>query len=346
MWWVSGDLVRRWRRVVSVRLLFAILAASCPAFAADDPPTSQPAATAARASFDGLWKTSYGPMRLGVNEKRVVGTYEFAGASHIAGTLNDKGEFEFRYDQPDGEKGTGTFELSPDGKSFQGRWARESGGGGRWRGERVEPTPGRVWLVVLEENWEESLAEPEYSYGQMLRSFFTRLPDVQVRHRFVHDRADFRRWVSEVAYLPEPVVLYISSHGSARGVNLGSDVIDADTLIESLRDVHQLRLLHFGSCEVMSGDLPRKLASARAPEERFPISGFTKTADWAGSAIVDFTYLELVLGREFAPRDAAKQTLRLVKFAGEERAGPISGSGLKLFELEPDTAATTDPAHD
>ena len=80
----------------------------------------------------------------------------------------------------------------------------------------------------------------------------------------------------------------------------------------------------------MAGEVPRKIAAAREPRERFPISGFTKPADWAGSAIADFTYLELVIGRGMDPEQAVRETRRMVKFADEDR-GTISGSGLKLF---------------
>jgi hypothetical protein len=184
---------------------------------------------------------------------------------------------------------------------------------------------------VLEANWEESLATPEYSFGQMLRTFFTRLPNVQVRHRFIHNAADFRRWASEAAYFAEPVVLYISSHGTPHGAIFGPDTVGADALIAGLQHIDNLRLLHFGSCQVMAGDIPEKIAAARPPDRRFPISGFARPADWAGSAIVDFTYLELVLGRNLDPREAAAHTKRLIKFADDTEKSPIAGSGFTIY---------------
>lgn len=323
-------------------VLCAVLAAGA-AWPADDRAVNAVTAASAPAhkGFDGLWSTSYGRMRLNAVGSEVHGTYQWSGTAHIRGKLDETGAFSFNYDQPDGEKGAGVFKLDADGQNFTGTWKTETGGGGQWRGERVKPEPGRAWLIVLEANWESSLADPEYSYGQMLRSFFTRLPNVQVRHRFVHNFADFRRWSAEAAYFAEPVVLYISSHGSAEGVNFGPDVVGADQIIDCLRDVGKLRLLHFGSCGVMSGNVPQRIAAARAPDERFPISGFTKTADWAGSAIVDFTYLELVLGRDLPPAKAAKQTLKLVKFAGEDTRTVIPGSGLKIYEPGEQAAAET-----
>jgi hypothetical protein len=57
----------------------------------------------------------------------------------------------------------------------------------RCPGVRVAPVPGRKWLVVLEAHYENNLAEQEYSFGQMLKAFFARTPEVQVRHRFFHD---------------------------------------------------------------------------------------------------------------------------------------------------------------
>lgn len=285
-----------------------------------------------KTEFTGLWRTTFGPMRLRQTGSEVRGSYLWNGSAQIQGKCDGKGSFAFTYEQTDGERGEGVFSLAGDGLNFEGRWkATDKSDGGNWSGKRVESVPGRVWLVVLEENWESSLAEPEYSYGQMLRSFFTRVPNIQVRHRFVHTVADFRRWAAEAGFFAEPVVLYISSHGSAAGVQLGAETLTADALIDALRPVGQLRLLHFGSCEVMSGDVPRKLSGARPPAERFPISGFTKTADWAGSAIVDFTYLELVLARGMDPAAAAAETRKLIKFADEDQSTTIAGSGLRVF---------------
>jgi hypothetical protein len=283
--------------------------------------------------FDGLWKTRFGPMRLRTVGDEVVGTYAYAGISNIRGKIEHE-KLRFQYDQPDGERGSGEFELATDGASFDGRWTTNAGGGGRWTGARIVPVPGRTWLIVLESNWEGSLAEHEYSYGQMLRSFFTRLPNVRVRHRFVHSAADFQRWAAEAAYFAEPVVLYVSSHGTRAGIVLGSEVVGADALIAGLRDAGSLRLLHFGSCEVMSGDVPARIAAARPAAARFPISGFSKTADWGGSAIVDFTYLELVIGKNMPPAEAGRLTREMVKFACEDSDGPIPGSGLMVYTGE------------
>ncbi|MBL8878983.1 MAG: hypothetical protein JNG88_07670 [Phycisphaerales bacterium] len=281
--------------------------------------------------FDGVWSTTFGAMRLATDGEEMAGSYSFAGISRIRGKVESR-TLKFHYDQPDGEKGEGEFTLSDDGSRFSGTWKSNVGKGGKWQGERVLPRPGRAWLVVLEAHWESSLGAPEYSYGEMLRSFFTRMPSVEVRHRFVHDVADLKRFCAEVIYLAEPVVLYVSSHGTKEGVVLGSEIAGADVLIECVRDLQNLKMLHFGSCLVMSGDVPRKIHESRPKSQQFPISGFTKPADWAGSAIVDFTYLELVLERGMAPADAVKTTRDLVKFARENSDTAIPGSGLKVFE--------------
>ena len=41
-----------------------------------------------------------------------------------------------------------------------------------------------IFVVVLEHNWEESLQEPEYSEGEMLRAFLAPDKHAHVRHRF------------------------------------------------------------------------------------------------------------------------------------------------------------------
>jgi len=268
-------------------------------------------------------------MRLSADGPRIRGTYAYAGQSRLRGEVTE-GELHFTYEQPDGEVGEGVFRLGVDGDSFDGSWTSRGGRGGPWRGTRVLPEAGRRWLVVLEANWEGGLHEAEYSYGEMLRSFFTREPKVAVRHRFVSDLADLRRWCAEVVYLAEPVVLYLSSHGTEEGISLGVEEAGAEELIAALADLPDLELLHFGSCSVMGGEIPTRITDAREGAARFPISGFTRPADWAGSAVVDFTFLELVLVRGLAPHRALEATREMVSFARESSEGPIAGSGLAI----------------
>jgi hypothetical protein len=293
--------------------------------------------------FSGLWATSYGAMRLVEEGEHVRGTYEWAGGSNLAGTRNGQ-VLAFDYDQPDDERGRAEVTLAADGMSFEGTWEATTGLGGNWSGTRIVPQAGRTWLVILEAHWESGLAEHEYSYGDMLRAYFTRLPDVAVRHRFVHDVADVARFCRELVWLAEPVVLYISSHGTEDGISLGTQTASADDLISALEAVETLRLLHFGSCLVMNGDVPRRIHAARAERRRFPISGFTTAVDWGGSAIVDFTYLELVLARGMAPREALDWTRKTIAFAGNATEGPIPGTGLALLEPEDaDAGVAQDP---
>jgi hypothetical protein len=62
--------------------------------------------------------------------------------------------------------------------------------------------------------------------------------------------------------------------------------------------------------------------------------GFTKVADWAGSAVIDFSYLDLVLSRGIAPGEAVRQVRRSVSFAGEEELADVAirPAGLKIVE--------------
>ena len=45
-------------------------------------------------------------------------------------------------------------------------------------------------------------------------------------------------------------------------------------------------------------------AQGTVPELR-PVSGYTTSVDWSGSAILEFTYLDLILGKGLAPTEAA-----------------------------------------
>jgi hypothetical protein len=52
-------------------------------------------------------------------------------------------------------------------------------------------------------------------------------------------------------------------------------------------------------------------------QARVPISGYTTSVEWAASAILEFTYLELILGKGLPPAAAAEQVLTLLTFAAE-----------------------------
>jgi hypothetical protein len=275
-------------------------------------------------------------MRLWQSGKDVRGTYEYAGGSRLTGTVQGK-TLKFDYDQPDGEKGTATFTLAPGGMAMSGTWTAVGGKGGQWSGSRVVPQSGRVWLVVIESNWEHGLEEEEYAYGLMLRTLFARVPSVKVRHRIFSDEADLKRWCRELCYLAEPVYLHLSSHGTTAGLSCaGGQTIGGEAIAGFLKDAGDLRLVHFGACMVAGGEIPGKIHEARraAGGAPFAISGYANVADWGGSAAIDFLYLDLIFSKGLAPAEAYAQTLRMISFAGE-KANPgdaIAPAAMKFIE--------------
>ena len=269
-------------------------------------------------SFDGVWNTSLGKLRLTTSKDTARGCYAFPAGATLDGKLAG-GTFNFNYHEPDAE-GEGRFVLSADGRAFHGQW-RPKGAETwlDWFGHRAEPVPGRAWLVVLEANWEHDLAEPEYSFGSMLRAFFARSPRVQVRHRFVNDSDDLARACQEIAYLTEPVLLVVASHGTGQGVSIGPDTVGAESFAEALRYAPKLKLLHFSSCSVMQDKLAETLQAECEPERRFPISGYTQSVDWAASAVIEFLYFDMILSRGMRPSQAADQVKLLLPFSSEKQ---------------------------
>lgn len=58
--------------------------------------------------------------------------------------------------------------------------------------------------------------------------------------------------------------------------------------------------------------------SACASHERFEgVSGYTRPVDWMGSALCEFTYIELLLGRGLRAPEAARQLVELLEFADD-----------------------------
>jgi hypothetical protein len=289
-------------------------------------------------SFDGVWETTYGRMRLVEESKRVHGIYAYSDVSSLEGTREGK-RLVFRYREPD-TTGEGWFELSADGGMFTGKWkARGTATWETWTGRRLEPASDRVWLVVFETNWERDLEEPEYSFGTMLRAFFARAPQVRMRHRMFQDKTSFRRWCRELAYIPEPVVLCLAAHGTPQGITVSGQTIGAADLAEGLRYARSLRLLHFSACLALKGRLAADLSAALGKEGQFPISGYTTAVDWAASAIIEFAYLDLILCRGLTPAKAAEQVRTMLPFANDKAlpgaAYPAAGFRLVVPGAKP-----------
>ena len=272
--------------------------------------------------WDGIWETSFGRVRLIEEGARVHGFYECGGPSEIEGKVRD-GVFEFDYREPK-VAGSGRFELAADGASFTGRWRRrEEAEWSEWNGWRLRPAAGITWLVIFEAHWQRSLAEGEYAFGNMLREVFARSPNVRVRQRFFHDEASLGQWCRELLFLPEPVVLIIASHGVAEGLSVHGSVIDTSRIFDSLRHAESLKLLHFSSCLV-------GLGNERAA---FPVSGYTTSVDWGVSALLEFTYLDLILNRGMAPAEAAEKLPLLVRYSGDSapNGSPYPAAGFRFF---------------
>lgn len=284
------------------------------------PAPQSPAAT----GFAGAWRSTYGTLRIAVDGARATGRYAYGEGGTVEGVV-DGNVLRVAYAEPGGVVGRARFELAADGASFRGRWKKDARddaeldgpGTSAWTGTRIVPVAGRTWLVVLEAYWQADLHEPDYSYGEMLGAYFERLPDVAFRQRFFGGRDDFVRLVRECESLEEPVVIYVSSHGEPGGIACPGGLLDGATIGAALARVPNVKLLHLGACSALEGDLPRKIRAAAGPDARFPVSGFRRAVDWGSSALVDFTYLDLVLARGVEPEAAVAETRRLVAFAGD-----------------------------
>jgi hypothetical protein len=288
-----------------------------------------------RRGYEGLWDSPFGMLRLVQAPDRVFGFYEGQGPSTIEGQL-DKGRLTFRYREPRAQ-GEGHFELAPDGASFQGQWRAE---GTRdwspWEARRVEAVPGVRWLVVIEAHWQRSYLEKEYAFGHMLREFFARLPHVRVRQRFFEDEAGLQRWFRELMYLPEPVAVVLASHGTEDGLSVNGRTVDTSRLVESVRYADNILLLHLSSCLMMQDGKASGLARALQQSARFPVSGYDRSVDWAGSAMIEFHYLDMVLARGLVPAEAARRLPTLIGYAGETEVAdsPYPAAGFRILAPE------------
>jgi hypothetical protein len=299
-----------------------------------------------RVGFDGLWNSSFGPLRLIEEGDQVRGFYTVGGGATLEGRR--KGDrLAFRYREPKA-RGRGAFELAADGLSFQGEWRARGGDCWRpWWGLRVRPQPNLTWLVVIEAPWQRFLAEQEYAFGNMLREFFARLSGVQVRHRFFANEPGLRKCLRDLLYIAEPIVLVLATHAGPEGVHVDGQTINVPTLVEALGPVGNLRLLHFSACSLMKDPAVVELFQSFSNVSCTAVSGYTTRVNWAASAIIEFTFLEMILGQGRPPAEAAAQLLKLLPFAGEEGVaeGAFPAAGFRIVTPGPAsvTGAGTPP---
>ena len=291
--------------------------------------------------FEGLWSSSYGRLRLVREGDAIEGIYSGEGDSTIKGKVKG-GRFEFRYQEPSA-RGEGWFELADGGASLAGKWRPDGGKDWRdWNASRVSAEPGVTYLVVMEARWEENLGQQEYAFGDMLKAFFERTPNVQVRRRALGNASDLQRWCREVSLLAEPVVVCLSSHGNSEGLQVAGRTIKPEVIADSLRSAGNVKLLHFSSCLIMKNQLAERLMKRLGGQATYPISGYTTSVDWAASAVIEFLYFDLVLVRRMSPAKAARQIRALFPIAGNK---PVPGAVLSPagFRILAPPAQATSP---
>ena len=277
-------------------------------------------------AFDGVWETTFGPMRMIHDATGVRGTYGERGDASIEGHAEGLA-LTFAYRERD-SAGEGAFQLDADELGFSGQWRKQGETDWRpWSGRRLATDQGVAWLVVLEAHWQHNLAEPEYSFGSMLREVFARRAGVRVRHRYFHDASSLESWCRQLLYLPAPAFVVVASHGTPEGLSIRGNLIDTRRVLGCMEHAQGVRLLHFSSCLVAQDG-----ASALG-NLAFPVSGYSTSVDWGASAMLEFTYLDMILNRGWDPADAAAQLPKLVSYAGERapKGSPYPAAGFRFF---------------
>lgn len=259
--------------------------------------------------FDGLWFTTVGTLRLVQSGGDVRGYLNNPADSILEGRVEAD---RLHWRLVGGPQAEGEVDIGEDLDALTGRWRVPEAEEADFKAVRALPNPNIAWLVVLEAHWQRSLEDQEFAFGDMLGEVFARLPHVNVRHRFFHDETSLVHWCREVMFLPEPVVLVVTSHGEKEGIRVLGKLIDTPKVIDALRFAENVKLLHFSCCLIGQG-------GAEALSNRvFPVSGYTNSVDWNASALSEFIYLDMMLGKGLSPEAAAAQLVRLVGFVGAE----------------------------
>ena len=286
--------------------------------------------------YSGTWDTTYGTLFLQQENSHVSGYYTYDAYSTIDGSVGRDGRLVFTYTEPTAS-GEGWFELSGDSMSISGMWRPD--GGGQWfewegyrAGAGVSPSN---WLVILESEWQSSLSEQEYSFGEMLAAWFARVPGVTVRHRFIHDVDDLTSFCLESSGLPGELYLVIASHGSSSGIELASGTVSSREFVDAIRPLHNLAMIHFSCCEIMSGRTPQAIISSRSnwPAD-FVVSGYSRSVDWGASGLIEIFYFNQILENGLSPHEAANSVIEDIDFAGQSSTRWMDAAGFSWIESE------------
>jgi len=123
----------------------------------------------------------------------------------------------------------------------------------------------------------------------------------------------------------------VSSHGSKGKITVGRNTISMEQMGAALAGCDNLRLVHFGACEMMVGDAPERLQNA-LPQPAVPVSGYAVTVDWTASALTDFLYFDLVLAKGKPPERAAAILRKEMVFAGDTatKGSPLGATHFRI----------------
>ena len=90
--------------------------------------------------------------------------------------------------------------------------------------------------------------------------------------------------------------------------------------------------MHFSACLVMQDAAVVGRLQAFSRQSRAAVSGYATSVDWAASAIIEFTYLEMILSKGLTPAAAAEQVRKLLPFAGDDKieGSPFPPAGFRV----------------
>jgi hypothetical protein len=143
--------IQHMKTTIALFTFISIVLSSCSKGAASkqsDNGSNNPSSSSGSGSngfnINGIYDTDFGELELKEDQKKVTGTYSYAGNGGVdvkgtlKGDLTDK-ILSFSWEQTQGEQksgGNGSFTFSTDAKSYTGTWSDTKGGTGTWNGTK------------------------------------------------------------------------------------------------------------------------------------------------------------------------------------------------------------------
>jgi hypothetical protein len=113
-------------------------------------------------------------------------------------------------------------------------------------------------------------------------------------------------------------------------VTVCDELLGPEFMADVFRFGDGVQLVHYSACLIMSGTASQTMHDTLQTFARFPISGYGSSVDWAGSAVIEFMYFDLIFNRGMSPEAAQAAVVDMMPFAGTGHPSPAGEADFRI----------------